>query len=276
VVAWPAWLRSCVAGQARHEGMSRSAAERRVPAHMNPSLVGSGLSLFGGTELRRGDGSSVSEVLAQPKRLALLTYLVCATPRGFHRRDTLLAMFWPESDSRHAGLALRQAIHQLRRALGDDVLVRRSAQEVSVDPCELACDAVRFEELLDQRREREALSLYAGPFMPGFHAGSLGDFERWLDGERDRLARRAARAALALGKQVFAAGEYDDAERWGEFACAALPGEPRVLAEAASLLRAAAAKTLHLESAGRSADTSTTRRARAWSWTSSNSDVWQR
>jgi pimeloyl-ACP methyl ester carboxylesterase len=37
-------------------------------------------------------------VLAQPKRFALLAYLAAASPYGYHRRDTLLALFWPEAD----------------------------------------------------------------------------------------------------------------------------------------------------------------------------------
>jgi hypothetical protein len=38
-------------------------------------------------------------ILAASKGAALLTYLAIATPRGFHRRDTLLALLWPELDS---------------------------------------------------------------------------------------------------------------------------------------------------------------------------------
>jgi len=41
-------------------------------------------------------------VLAQPKRVALLAYLAAATPRRLHRRDSLLALFWPELDQEHA------------------------------------------------------------------------------------------------------------------------------------------------------------------------------
>ena len=55
--------------------------------------------------------------LAQPRRAALLVYLALATPRGHHRRDALLALFWPESDVERARNALNQAVHFLRLAL---------------------------------------------------------------------------------------------------------------------------------------------------------------
>src|SRR5262245_12921902 len=38
----------------------------------------------------------------QPKRLALLAYLAIARPRGAHRRDALVAIFWPELDQHGA------------------------------------------------------------------------------------------------------------------------------------------------------------------------------
>jgi hypothetical protein len=42
---------------------------------------------------------SASQAL-QPKRAAVLAYLMVARPGPLHRRDSLLAMFWPELHSR--------------------------------------------------------------------------------------------------------------------------------------------------------------------------------
>ena len=61
------------------------------------------------------------EVLAQPKRVALLAYLVVEGQRVPVPRDRLLALFWPESDEARARNALSQALHHLRQALGTDV-----------------------------------------------------------------------------------------------------------------------------------------------------------
>lgn len=53
------------------------------------------LQLWGAVDLTRDDGTVAASVLAQSKRLALLSYLALARPRGLHRRDKLLALFWP-------------------------------------------------------------------------------------------------------------------------------------------------------------------------------------
>ncbi len=77
------------------------------------------LRTLGALELRGADGFEFRPILQQPKRLALLVYLAVATPRRFHRRDTLLGIFWPELDAEHARPALRRALYFLRRSLGD-------------------------------------------------------------------------------------------------------------------------------------------------------------
>lgn len=53
--------------------------------------------LLGSVDLKGPDGAPRS-VLAQPKRAALHAYLAVSAPNGFHRRDKLLGLFWPESD----------------------------------------------------------------------------------------------------------------------------------------------------------------------------------
>ena len=68
------------------------------------------LRVLGGTDLRSSDGQELRAVLAQPKRPALLVYLALASPRGPHRRDCLIALFWPKQDTDHARNALSQAM----------------------------------------------------------------------------------------------------------------------------------------------------------------------
>ncbi|HKP50089.1 MAG TPA: hypothetical protein VJU17_08760, partial [Gemmatimonadales bacterium] len=75
------------------------------------------IRLLGGCELVAGDKAPVTGLLVQPKRLALLLYLAVALPRGFRRRDEILALFWPESDAGRARNSLRQALHELRSHL---------------------------------------------------------------------------------------------------------------------------------------------------------------
>src|SRR2546425_1045836 len=86
--------------------------------------------LLGTLHLTDAEGREVTSLLTRPRRLALLAYLAAATPRGLHRRDSLLALFWPELDQEHARAALRQALHVVRDALGADVIVTRGDEEV--------------------------------------------------------------------------------------------------------------------------------------------------
>ena len=78
--------------------------------------------ILGTLKLIGGGGHELHSVLAQPKRVALLAYLAAASPRRFHRRDSLVALFWPDLDQEHARAALRQSLHILRRSLGEGAL----------------------------------------------------------------------------------------------------------------------------------------------------------
>jgi len=54
--------------------------------------------LLGSLDLKGSEGETFRSVLAQPKCIALLTYLAVAKPKGFHRRDKLIGLFWAEQD----------------------------------------------------------------------------------------------------------------------------------------------------------------------------------
>lgn len=148
-------------------------------------------------------GSDVLEL--PPKLLALLTFLAVESPRGSVRRDRLLATFWPEADEARARNALNQAVHQLRTRLGPEVLESRGQDELVLDG-RVESDVERFEACLDAGDAARGLELYRGAFLEGFHVRDATGFERWLDGIRARLRRRAREAALAAA---------DDAERGG-------------------------------------------------------------
>ncbi len=165
------------------------------------------LRLFGTLELVGADGRERSALLAQPKRVALLAYLAAATPRGFYRRDTLIALLWPERDQAHARLALRQALHGLRAALGDGVVVSRGDEEVGLDAQALWCDAVAFDQAVANGRLEEALDLYRGELLEGFFISGATEFERWLERERARRREAAVASARTLVERAEATGE---------------------------------------------------------------------
>jgi DNA-binding SARP family transcriptional activator len=165
------------------------------------------LRVLGQVDLRDPEGREVTPVLVQPKRLALLAYLAITGAAGFQRRDLLLALFWPELSEPRARNALRQAVHQLRRALGADVVVSRGTDMLAVDESRLWCDACAFEAALSRGALDEAIALYGGDLLPGFAVEGATEFDRWLEDTRAFLRRRAARAAWALADRRERAGD---------------------------------------------------------------------
>src|SRR4051794_35700139 len=192
------------------------------------------LRALGTLVLRDANGEDLSSVLAQPKRVALLVYLAIARPHGFHRRDALLPLLWPEQDEHHARGALNQALRHLRRALGTQVVPSRGDGEVGIERGQLRCDAAEFEAAMQADRPAEALELYRGDLLAGFHVSGCSEYEHWLEEERVWLRRRAARAAAALARREEARGEPVAAGHWARRAFALAPddeGEARNLIE---------------------------------------------
>lgn len=165
------------------------------------------LRLLGSTELLAPDGSRIDAVLAQPKRLALLTFLAVDPPVRLHRRDALLLLFWPDADEAHARGALSQSLSFLRRELGGRLIVTRGTEEVGVDPSLLETDVRSFEAAVDTGDPAGALKHYAGDLLAGFHVTGCSEFDDWLSAERARLRERAVRAAKAIAR---AAEERND------------------------------------------------------------------
>lgn len=170
------------------------------------------LSLLGSLDLRASDGRQILSVLAQPKRVALLAYL--ASNRDYVRRDTLLGLFWPESDEEHARHALRQSLYTLRRSLGPRVLASRGDEELTIDVDHLECDVTAFEQAVRDGRAEAAVALYKGDLLEGFFLSDAPEFEKWLDGRRTTLRNRAAEAAWALAGAAEAAGDGTGAAEW--------------------------------------------------------------
>ena len=167
------------------------------------------LRTLGALDLVDAGGNELRSVLAQPKRAALVAHLALAAPRGPQRRDTLLALFWPDQDEDHARRALSQAVHFLRKALGAESLISRNDAELLLDPGQFWCDAIAFEEALHAGRLTDALDLYRGDLLEGFHIAGAPEFERWLGAERGRLSGRYAQAIEAAA---------EDRERDADFA----------------------------------------------------------
>jgi DNA-binding SARP family transcriptional activator len=195
------------------------------------------LHTLGVLDLRAPDGGEVRGVLQQPKRLALLAYLTADSPRRFHRRDTLLALFWPDLDESHARAALRRSLHFLRTSLGADVIAGRGDEEVGVPEEFLWCDATALESACRAGDPERAVSLYRGPFLTGLHVeGAASELQDWLDAERSRLRRLAAEAAGLLMERAEREGRAADAARWARRALELAPEDEAALRHLLTLL----------------------------------------
>src|SRR6058998_3408462 len=194
------------------------------------------LRMLGRLSLTGADGGEVRTLLGQPRRFALLAYLAAATPLGFHRRDSLLALFWPELDQEHARTALRQALRVLRTALGSGVLVNRGDEDVGLDFEQVWSDVAAFVHAIDAGAWLEATDLYRGPLLEGFFISDAPDFERWLESERARLREAAVRAARALIEQCESRGNLTTAAHWARRAVELAPNDEALVRRLISVL----------------------------------------
>jgi serine/threonine-protein kinase len=116
-----------------------------------------------------------------------------------------------ESRARHA---LNQSLYVLRRAVGPSVFVSTGDEELALAPEAIWCDVAAFVEDAEAGRAREALEAYRGDLLDGFFISDAPEFEKWLDVERQRLRRLAARAAWSLAEEEEGAGNAEAAAEW--------------------------------------------------------------
>jgi DNA-binding SARP family transcriptional activator len=179
--------------------------------------------LFGSGEMFDADGRELHSLPSQPKRFGLLSYLATAQPRGFHSRDKLLGLFWPEASHEQARHSLNQALHVLRSELGEQAIMSRGGSDVAIDEALVSCDVVEFELAVEDHDYEQALELYRGDLMEGMFVRDAPEFERWLEDERARLREKAAGAAWALAHEHIRADRLVDAERTAQRALLLVP-----------------------------------------------------
>jgi DNA-binding SARP family transcriptional activator len=136
---------------------------------------------------------------ASPRLLSLLAFLV------FHRqapvrRQRVAFLFWPDSTESQAHTNLRQALHNLRRALPEpDLFLRVDGTEVQwradaparIDVVEFEDAAGTADRVGDRAILERAASLYTGDLLPGW-------YEDWIEPERNRLRQTEVRMLESL------------------------------------------------------------------------------
>jgi DNA-binding SARP family transcriptional activator len=158
-----------------------------------------------GTPSLEVGGSPARGAGGQRKPLALLSLLAVAGERGLSR-DRLVAYLWPEGAADRAGHRLTQLLYSIRRDLRADALFPGTT-DLRLNPELLDCDIARFADALAHGDYVAAVAVYGGPFLDGFFLDDAPEFERWVEVERTRLARRQAESLEALALAAERAGD---------------------------------------------------------------------
>lgn len=190
------------------------------------------LKLFGAPGIEQ-HGAPVTGRAAQGRRLALLVLLAMSRSRTV-TRDKIIALLWPETPGDRARQRLSDDLYILRGALGESVL-QAFGDDLALDREQIGCDVWDFERLLDARETADAVPLYHGPLLDGFHVPETVEFEQWLDAERGRLAQRFAAALETLAEASEVQSDFATAAGWWQRLAALDPGNGRV---AVRLMRA--------------------------------------
>ena len=183
----------------------------------------------------------------QPRRLAVLALIACSGDRGI-TRDRLIALMWPDAPEESARRSLAQALHALRRDLGQEELFL-GVQELRLNPDVASCDAVQFEAALSGRELERAAGLYGGPFADGFRVPGAAELERWIEEERSRLAHRYVDALERLARRAHQQGDAVAAVGWWRRIASLDPLNARVAVELMRTLAAAGERHAALQHA---------------------------
>ncbi len=159
------------------------------------------------------------------KPQALLYYLLLAP--GPVSRDTLMWLLWPESDMHRARTSLRNALYQLQKALPPESL-KVNRQSVALSPrYQWEVDVHQLKTLLEDAPTLEglqqAVALYQGDFLEGFHVPDAPEFSHWQTRVGQQLRVQMLEALDRGLREGLARGRWREVETLLRFAVALEP-----------------------------------------------------
>jgi len=205
------------------------------------------LRAFGPPVVEGPDGP-LGGTAAQPQSHALLTLLAAAGERG-SSRDKIVALLWPECDSRRARHRLSQLCHALRQSLGG--VITTGAAELRLDPSRISSDVGDFKDACAAGDHERAVAAYGGPFLDGFFLNHAPEFERWAERERAAFSRAFTETLETLAIEAEGRGDKSDAARWWSRLAEHEPLSSRVILKLMSALAAHGDRAGALEQARR-------------------------
>jgi len=187
------------------------------------------LTLFGPLQL--SINSEPIREIASDKVRGLLAYLAVESDHA-HRRDTLVEIFWPNRAIGTGRNNLKQALSNLRKALGDRnaaspyLLVSRDKIQFNKDSSSWI-DTNAFIELIELSKAhnhqslgacehceqllQNAAEIYQGDFLSAFSLADSHSFEEWALLNREAFRRRMSDALQRLVKLYEERGDFSEA-----------------------------------------------------------------
>ena len=143
--------------------------------------------------------------LRSRKHTGLLLYLV-AHAGTVHTRETLADLLWDSRD-RRARHSLSQAIYDIRSCVG--LVINVNTNTVQLDPERITYELNDFEQAFRTKDHETVIDLYRGDFAPSLLNLGADEFERWLDGERERCRVLVAMALKNVQQAAEESGDWD-------------------------------------------------------------------
>jgi DNA-binding SARP family transcriptional activator len=143
---------------------------------------------------------------------AVLAVLAVAGELGC-TRGRLVGLFWPESTDAFARHSLRDELYRIRQALGADAILAQG-DTLRLNPACVASDVQQFDKALAAGAWSDAVGVYRGLLLAGFHLDNAPEFEHWLERERARLFRECKSAIEALAAVAERAAKWRKAAEW--------------------------------------------------------------
>lgn len=151
------------------------------------------VQLFGIPEIRLGD----KKVRFPYKKAEAFFYYLCVRKKV--SRDEVICLLWGDEDEASGKKKLRDAVYQVKRLLGKDLLLTGGHTEIELN------GAVPLRTDWNRQRELEQ----EGEFLEHFYIKNCYEFEEWAEEIRTRVRKHRAEEARRLMER--AAGERDDA-----------------------------------------------------------------
>jgi DNA-binding SARP family transcriptional activator len=155
------------------------------------------------------DGAPAPAELLWKKNLALLVYLA-RSPKRARAREHLIGLLWGDKSDEKARRSLNEALSELRRFGGDDVL-RSDNMQVRLAPDAVELDGDALEALAAAGDHAGAAALVQGEFLEGFSVPGASEFDTWLAAEREHWRRRGVDVLVRRGEQLLASGNVAEA-----------------------------------------------------------------